>query len=252
MPDRRRRDAHVHLARARVAQHLHDLARRVAAHDRVVDDDEALAGDDLGQRVELHPQAVLAQLLARLDERARDVAVLDEAVVLRQPAARARSRGRRRCRSRAPRSRGRPRPAPRARGSRPCARARPAAPGRRAASPAARSRCARTRTARCRAPCDRHARLDPALRQRDDLAGLHVAQEARADDVERARLRGHAVAARPSMPSESGRRPAGSRNGDDAVLGHHHGRVRALEPPASRPRRRPRSAPPGGWRAARR
>ena len=86
MADRRRRDAHVHLARARVAQHLHDLAGRVAAHDRVVDDDEPLAGDDVGQRVELHPQAVLAQLLAGLDERARDVAVLDEAVVLRDPA----------------------------------------------------------------------------------------------------------------------------------------------------------------------
>src|SRR5256885_2250063 len=37
------------------------------------------------QRVELHPQAVLAQLLARLDERARHVAVLDEPVVLGHP-----------------------------------------------------------------------------------------------------------------------------------------------------------------------
>ena len=69
---------------ARVAQHLHDLARRVAAHDRVVDDDEPLARHDLGQRVELHPQAVLAQLLPGLDERARDVAVLDQPVVLRE------------------------------------------------------------------------------------------------------------------------------------------------------------------------
>ena len=65
MADRRRGDAHVDLARARVAQHLHDLAGRVAAHDRVVDDHEPLAADHLGQRVELHPQAVLAQLLAR-------------------------------------------------------------------------------------------------------------------------------------------------------------------------------------------
>ena len=38
-----------------------------------------------GQRVELQAQAVLAQLLAGLDEGARDVAVLDEAVVLGQP-----------------------------------------------------------------------------------------------------------------------------------------------------------------------
>src|SRR5438094_1209282 len=83
--DRRRRDAHVYLRRAGVAQHADDLARRVAAPDRVVDDDEPLAADDLGKRVELQPQAVLAQLLAGLDERPRDVAVLDEAVVLRQP-----------------------------------------------------------------------------------------------------------------------------------------------------------------------
>ena len=43
--DRRRGDAQVHLERARLAQHLHDLARRRAAHDRVVDDDQALARD---------------------------------------------------------------------------------------------------------------------------------------------------------------------------------------------------------------
>ena len=40
---------------------------------------------DLGQRVELHAQAVVAQLLSGLDERARHVAVLDQAVVLRDP-----------------------------------------------------------------------------------------------------------------------------------------------------------------------
>jgi len=56
-----------------------------AAHDRVVDDDQALALDHLGKRIELQAQAVLAQLLAGLDESAGDVAVLDEAVVLRQP-----------------------------------------------------------------------------------------------------------------------------------------------------------------------
>ena len=102
-----------------VAQHLHDLARGVAAHDRVVHDDDALAGDDLGQRVELQPQAVLAQLLAGLDEGARDVAVLDQPVVLREARRRGRSRGRPGCRSPAPGSRDRRRPAPRGPGSRP-------------------------------------------------------------------------------------------------------------------------------------
>ncbi len=83
--DRRRRDPQVHLARPGVAQHADDLPRRVAAHDRVVDDDDPLAGDDLRQRVELEPQAALAQLLAGLDEGAGDVAVLDQAVVAGQP-----------------------------------------------------------------------------------------------------------------------------------------------------------------------
>ena len=59
----------MHLGRARVEQHLHDLLRRVAAHDRVVDDDDALARD-LGERVELQLDALPAQLLVGLDERA--------------------------------------------------------------------------------------------------------------------------------------------------------------------------------------
>jgi hypothetical protein len=75
----------VDLRGARVAQHLHDLARGVAAHDRVVHYHEPLARDDLAERVELHPQAVLAQLLAGLDEGAGHVAVLDQAVVARDP-----------------------------------------------------------------------------------------------------------------------------------------------------------------------
>ena len=59
----------MHLARARLEEHRHELARRVPAHDRVVDDDDALAGD-LVERVELEPDALLAQPLVGLDERA--------------------------------------------------------------------------------------------------------------------------------------------------------------------------------------
>ena len=58
----------MHLARAGLSQHADDLPGRVAAHDRVVDDDDPLAGDDLRQRVELQAQSVLAQLLSGLDE----------------------------------------------------------------------------------------------------------------------------------------------------------------------------------------
>ena len=54
----------------RVEEHLHDLPRRVSAHDRVVDDHDPLAGD-LGERVELQLDPLLAQPLLGLDERAR-------------------------------------------------------------------------------------------------------------------------------------------------------------------------------------
>ena len=53
---------------------------RVAAHDRVVDDHDALARD-LVERVELDPDALPPQLLVGLDEGAPDVAVLDQALL---------------------------------------------------------------------------------------------------------------------------------------------------------------------------
>ncbi len=67
----------MHLGRAGVEEHAHDLPRRVAAHDRVVDGDDALARD-LRDRVVLEPDPLAAQLLVGLDERALDVAVLDQ------------------------------------------------------------------------------------------------------------------------------------------------------------------------------
>ena len=80
---RRRGDAHVHLERAGLAQHPHQRALGVAAHDRVVDDDQPLAADDVAQRVELEPDAELADRLRRLDERASDVGVLDQPEAVR-------------------------------------------------------------------------------------------------------------------------------------------------------------------------
>ena len=71
--------------------------------------------------------------------------------------------------------------------------------------------------------------LDPALRQRDHLARLDVAQEARADDVERAALRGDAVAV--ADLAERERPQAGAvAERDDGVVRHHDGREGALEP----------------------
>ena len=221
----------MHLARARVAQHLHDLARRVAAHDRVVDDDEALARHDLGQRVELQPQAVLAQLLAGLDERARDVAVLDEAVVLGQPAGARVARGRRRCRSRARRSRGR-------RPGRRLAREQLAHPPARglqrlaahARVRAARSRCTRRRRSASRAASTAMPRAAGPPRPSETISpGCDVAQQLGADDVEARTTRWPRSSARRAGRATSGRRPAGSRKRDDAVAGHDDGREGALQ-----------------------
>src|SRR6476646_152395 len=75
---RRAGDAHVHLGGARLAQHPHQRPLGVAAHDRVVDNHQALAADDIAQGVELEPDAQLADGLARRDESAPDVGVLDQ------------------------------------------------------------------------------------------------------------------------------------------------------------------------------
>ena len=76
----------MHLEGAGLAQHPDLRALGVAAHDRVVDDDEPLAADHVLEGVELEPDAELAQGLAGLDERAADVGVLDEALAERDAA----------------------------------------------------------------------------------------------------------------------------------------------------------------------
>ena len=72
----------MHLGRAGLAQHPDQGPLGVAADDRVVDDDQPLAADDVAQRVELEPDAELADGLARLDEGAADVGVLDQALAV--------------------------------------------------------------------------------------------------------------------------------------------------------------------------
>src|SRR5205814_1692917 len=47
--------------------------------DRVVDEHDALAGEDLAHRIELDPHAGIAATLLRLDERAADVVIADQA-----------------------------------------------------------------------------------------------------------------------------------------------------------------------------
>ena len=75
-------DADVNLLGASVAQHLDELHHGGAAHDGVIDNNEALAGDVVLERIELHAHAHGTQLLRGLDKRAANVAVLDKALTV--------------------------------------------------------------------------------------------------------------------------------------------------------------------------
>src|SRR6266446_6566793 len=79
MNDRRRRKAEMDLARAGVAHHADDLFRGGAAHQRIVDQDDALALDRGAVRIVLHAHAEFAHALGRLNEGASDVMVSDDA-----------------------------------------------------------------------------------------------------------------------------------------------------------------------------
>ena len=85
----------MHLGRSGLEEHLDELTHRVPAHDRVVDDHEPPAGD-LVERVELHTNSLAPERLVGLDERATDVAVLDQPLLVRDARAlREADRGRR-------------------------------------------------------------------------------------------------------------------------------------------------------------
>ena len=71
----------MHFVRPVLLEHSHDLFRRCAAHDRIVDQHDAFAGDDLPHRIELHLHAEVADGLLRLDERAADVVITYQAVL---------------------------------------------------------------------------------------------------------------------------------------------------------------------------
>jgi len=188
------------------AQHLDDLAARGAAHDRVVDDDHPLALDHRAHRVELELDAEVADRLARLDEGAPDVVVADQPGVegCRRPPRSERAgtpeSGTGTTRRRRSRSRGQP--APRRLRTSWTVR-------RRRGCPAARSRSARRRSASAPPPGTGGRCASPPVDD-DQLAGLDLALEGRADQVQRAGLRAKTTASL-SRPSTSGRKPFGSR-----------------------------------------
>src|ERR1017187_5515117 len=85
--DRRTGDPDVHPRRSGLAQHGHDRLLGVAADDGVVHHDHALAGDHVAERIQLEPDATLPDGLAGLDEGPADIAVLDQALAIRDAAA---------------------------------------------------------------------------------------------------------------------------------------------------------------------
>src|SRR6266436_2792183 len=69
----------MHLAGAGVAHHADDLFRGGPAHQRIVDQDDALAFDRRAVRIMLHAHAEFAHALGRLNEGPADVMVSDDA-----------------------------------------------------------------------------------------------------------------------------------------------------------------------------
>src|SRR6202022_4413872 len=85
MARRRARDPHVDLLRSGAPDHLHDLYRSGAAHDRVVDEDHALAGKIGPARIVLQTDAEVADLVGRLDESPADIVIADDAKLYGAP-----------------------------------------------------------------------------------------------------------------------------------------------------------------------
>ena len=69
----------MHLGRAELLQHADDFFRCRAAHDRVVDEDDAFSGDDPAHGIQFHLHAEVADGLLRLDERPSDIVIAHKA-----------------------------------------------------------------------------------------------------------------------------------------------------------------------------
>ena len=181
----------------------------------------------LGQRVELHPQAVVAQLLAGLDERARDVAVLDQPVVLRDAGC-AREALRRGVAGVGDRDHevGLDRRLAGEDLAHPAAHRLERAAlelgvGAREVDVLEHAQRAAGRT---RPPGGSRCPRSPI---ETSSPGCDLAHQLGADDVERAALGGDHVAARRARPGRAAAAPAGSRKATTESLGHDHGRVGA-------------------------
>src|SRR5205823_3934211 len=84
MSNWRRADAQMDLGGTGFTQHVDDARGRRPAHDAVVDQRDSLSAKHGRQWIEFEVDVRFTLLLPRLDERAADVAVLDQAFAVRQ------------------------------------------------------------------------------------------------------------------------------------------------------------------------
>ena len=80
---RRRRDTHMHLGRARLAQQGNNRPNRVAPHNRIIHQHHPLATQIVGQGVVLEPHPLAAHLVHRLDKGTADVPIFGQPLVKR-------------------------------------------------------------------------------------------------------------------------------------------------------------------------
>src|SRR6185295_17776149 len=81
---RRATDSDVNFARARFADDANQLAKRGAAHEGVVYQDDAPAFENAAHRVVLEPDTKIPDILLRLDECAPDIMIADQRELERQ------------------------------------------------------------------------------------------------------------------------------------------------------------------------
>ena len=83
--ERRAGDSHVYLSRARVAKELYDPRGRCAAYDGVVYQNDAFSAHDARDRVQLYSHFVLSRVLPRSDEGSSYIFVFDESYLIGEP-----------------------------------------------------------------------------------------------------------------------------------------------------------------------
>ncbi len=216
----------MHFFRSRAAHHAHDLAAGGAAHDGIVDQNDAFAFQQAAHRVQLEFHAEVAHALFRLNEGAPDVMIADQAEAERECRSPRRSPSPRSRRSRAPGQRYRHPPGLLSPVDGPCV-SRLTCTDRPKTAVGPRKINVLKDAARLRLPAPRKsASARPPARPRSVRPALHRARSSRRSDRRRrSRMRRRqclrACRFPECVPSIMDESPADPRR-EDAVARHHH------------------------------